>query len=190
MPSFKQVRVIANSGTPFGRRVASDMTENERNKHIQNAQDVIAALNLEPHIEGGYYRRTFQADDQPMIEIAGGQRYLMSSIYYLLSREAPVGHFHLNRSDILHYYHLGDAIQYSLIFPDGTLKNAGQCLQLHVAGGVWKASQLMDGSAGFGLISEAVSPGVDFADMEMSSQRKLREQFPEHSELFEKLAQE
>jgi predicted cupin superfamily sugar epimerase len=42
------------------------MTENGCNKNIQNTQDVIAALKLEPHIEGGYFRRTFQTDDQPM----------------------------------------------------------------------------------------------------------------------------
>ena len=116
---------------------ASDRTENGRGKHIPNAQDVVTALNLEPHVEGGYYRRTFQTDDQPRVETAAGQRYLMSSIYYLLTRETPIGHFHLNRSDIVHYYHLGDAIKYSLIFPDGALETvvmgsdiiAGQCLQ-------------------------------------------------------------
>lgn len=64
---------------------------------------------------------------------------------------------------------------------------AGQCLQMHMPGGVWKASQLTDGLVGYGLISEAVSPGFDFADMEMGSREKLGEQFPEHSELIEKL---
>jgi hypothetical protein len=35
----------------------------------------------------------------------------------------------------------------------------------------------MAGSAGFGLISEAVTPGFDFADMEMGNRQKLSEQF-------------
>ena len=64
---------------------------------------------------------------------------------------------------------------------------AGQCLQLHVPGGIWKASQLTNGLAGYGLISEAVTPGFDFADMELGNQQQLTEQFPEHTELFEKL---
>lgn len=160
------------------------------------AADVIAALNLELHTEGGFYRRTFQSDHLAMLETERGQRYVMTSIYYLLTKESPIGHFHLNQSDIVHYYHLGDAIQYSLIFPDGTLKTvvmgsdilAGQTLQLHVPGGVWKASQLTDGLAGYGLISEAVSPGFDYADMALGNLQKLGEQFPEHSELFVKLA--
>ncbi|UVM53095.1 MULTISPECIES: cupin domain-containing protein [unclassified Pseudomonas] len=174
------------------------MTKEGLDTHRPDALAVVAALNLEPHMEGGFYRRTFQADHRAMVETEGGRRYLLTSIYYLLTRDSPIGHFHLNQSDIVHYYHLGDPIQYSLISPDGTLKTvvmgsdviAGQCLQLHVPGGVWKASQLMDGSAGYGLISEAVSPGFDYADMELGTRRKLGESFPEHSQLFEKLTQD
>ena len=159
---------------------------------------IIAALDLQPHQEGGYYRRTFQSDQHPMIATPQGHRYLMTSIYYLLTEESPIGHFHLNQSDILHYHQLGDAIRYSLIYPDGTLKTvvmgsdilAGQQLQLHVPGGVWKASQLENGSAGFGLISEAVSPGFDYADCEMGVREKIRVKFPEHLELIERMTRD
>jgi predicted cupin superfamily sugar epimerase len=159
------------------------------------SEALVTALNLEPHVEGGYYRRTFQADQQPLVETANGPRYLMTSIYYLLTTESPIGQFHWNRSDIVHYYHLGDAIEYSLIYPDGKLETvvmgsnviAGELLQLHVPGGVWKASRLVTGSAGFGLISEAVSPGFDFADMQMGDRQMLGEQFPQHSKLIEQL---
>ena len=81
---------------------------------------------------------------------------------------ATMGQFHFNQSDILHYFHLGDAIEYSLIHADGSLQTlvmgsdvlSGQQLQLHVPGGIWKASRLLSGSNGFGLISEAVSPAA------------------------------
>lgn len=157
--------------------------------------EMIKALGLEPHIEGGFFRRTYQSHDQNMVQTPGGQRHCMTSIFYLLTQDSPLGHFHLNQSDIVHYYHLGDPIQYMLMFPDGTLQTivmghdilAGQCLQLYVPGGIWKASRLMQGAAGFGLISEAVSPGFDFADMEMGDRQKLGQQFPEHRALIEKL---
>lgn len=162
------------------------------------SEGVIRALNLEPHAEGGYFRRTYQADHRDMLETANGSRYLMTSIYYLLGEQSPVGQFHFNQSDILHYFHLGDAIEYSLIHADGSLQTlvmgtdmlAGQLLQLHVPGGIWKASRLLDGSNGFGLISEAVSPGFDFADMEMGDRQKLVEQFPQHRTLIEKLTRD
>jgi predicted cupin superfamily sugar epimerase len=167
-------------------------------KVTQNAMktaQLIKSLELEPHIEGGYFRRTYQSDGQTMVTTCGAQRHCMTSIFYLLTQDSSIGHFHLNQSDIVHYYHLGDPIQYTLIFPDRTLKTivmgndilAGQCLQLHVPGGIWKASQLMQGPAGFGLISEAVSPGFDFADMEMGDRQKLGQQFPEHWVPIEKL---
>ncbi|MGC6369817.1 cupin domain-containing protein [Pseudomonas sp. K2I15] len=167
-------------------------------RSLQNAPDLIAALGLEEHEEGGYYRRTFQSGRQVPAETEhGGQRHLMSSIYYLLTQDSPIGYFHLNHSDIVHYYHLGDALEYNLIFPDGTLQTVvmgsdvsnGQLLQLHVPGGIWKASRLMNGASGYGLISEAVSPGFDYADMEMSNRQKLTAQFPEHRALIEKVTQ-
>jgi len=67
---------------------------------------------------------------------------------------------------------------------------AGQQLQLHVPGGIWKASRLLEGSNGFGLISEAVSPGFDFADMEIGNRAKLMAQFPQHGALIEKLTRD
>ncbi|AWM92347.1 cupin [Pseudomonas sp. 31-12] len=174
------------------------MTNNVFKTVVPGVDALIAALDLEPHTEGGFYRRTFQSDRHAMVETDSGPRYLMTSIYYLLTQDSPTGHFHLNQSDIVHYYHLGDAIQYSLIFPDGSLKTvvmgsdviAGECLQLHVPGGVWKASRLTDGLSGYGLISEAVSPGFDYADMELGNRQKLSEQFPKHSQLIGELTQE
>lgn len=163
--------------------------------HKPNAQAVISALELEPHVEGGYFRRTFQADQRPMLETERGERYLMTSIYYLLTEQSPIGRFHFNESDILHFFHAGDALEYTLIFADGSLQTlvmgsdilAGQLLQMHVPGGIWKASRLLDGSNGFGLISEVVSPGFDFADMQMGHRQKLTAQFPQHRALIEKL---
>ena len=163
-----------------------------------DAQDVINALDLEAHIEGGYFRRTYQSDHRASLETSTGPRYLLTSIFYLLTEQSPVGQFHFNQSDILHYFHLGDPIEYSLIHADGALQTvvmgsdilAGQHMQLHVPGGIWKASRLLDGPHGFGLISEAVSPGFDFADMEMADRGKLTAQFPQHRALVEKLTRE
>lgn len=159
---------------------------------------IIRTLDLQPHLEGGYFRRTYQADHRDPLETRSGPRYLMTSIYYLLDQRSPVGQFHFNRSDILHYFHLGDAIEYSLIHADGSLQTlvmgadilAGQLLQLHVPGGIWKASRLLEGENEFGLISEAVSPGFDFADMEMGDRQKLTQQFPQHRTLIERLTRD
>ena len=157
--------------------------------------ELVDALGLENHVEGGYFRRTYESGHRPMIETKGGKRFLMTSIYYLLTESSPIGHFHLNKSDILHYHHKGDPIRYYLIQKDGTFETvilgqdvaAGQRLQLHVPGGVWKASELLQGTHGFGLISEAVSPGFDYEDMTLGTKAQLTDQFPEHASLFDEL---
>ncbi|WP_405691933.1 cupin domain-containing protein [Streptomyces sp. NBC_01185] len=149
----------------------------------------IETLGLEEHTEGGYFRRTFQADHRPRVPTPAGDRYTLTSIHYLLTRRSPIGHWHLNRSDILHFHHHGEPITYHLLFPDGRHRTAvlgqdpgqGQLLTLAVAGGVWKASHLTDGD--HGLISEAVAPGFDYADMTLARAQDLLQTFPQHEEL-------
>ncbi|MFI1782875.1 cupin domain-containing protein [Streptomyces rubiginosohelvolus] len=153
------------------------------------AEHWIEALGLEEHVEGGYFRRTFQADHRPRISTPAGDRYTLTSIHYLLTRGSPVGHWHLNQSDILHFHHHGEAITYHLLYPDGRHHTAvlgqdphrGQLLTLAVPGGVWKASHLTQGD--HGLISEAVAPGFDYADMTLGQEADLLESFPEQAEL-------
>jgi predicted cupin superfamily sugar epimerase len=148
-------------------------------------QEVISSLQLEPHIEGGYFRRTYCSAQR--IDTDARPRALMTSIFYLLTDDAPCGRLHRNRSDILHFWHAGGAMRYWLIDPEGTLHNvdlgpdlaAGEQLQLLVPGGWWKASELLRGE--FGLLSEAVSPGFDFADMTLADRDLLATTYPQHA---------
>lgn len=161
-----------------------------------SVEELVRELGLEAHVEGGYFRRTYAAENHPRVATPGGERYSLTSIFYLLTRESPTGHFHRNRSDIVHYFQLGDPITYYLLHPDGRLETvvmgqdvaAGQRLQLTVPGGIWKASSLGEGPHGYGLISEAVSPGFDYADMTLGDAAALAEAFPEHADLVRRLA--
>ncbi|MDA3868797.1 MAG: cupin domain-containing protein [Gammaproteobacteria bacterium] len=155
-----------------------------------NKQTLIKTLNLEPHpSESGYFKRTYTS---PLnVHSPAGVRPSLSSIYYLLSDDSPVGFLHKNRSDIIHYFHGGGAIRYWIIHPEGRLETAtlgsdlaqGQTFQLTVKGGCWKASELISGE--YGLISEAVSPGFDYGDMELADAADMRRRFPA---LFEAIA--
>ena len=163
--------------------------------HSSKAQALIKSLKLEAHVEGGFYRRTFQADHRPLIKTENGERYHMTSIFYLLTSQSPVGHFHRNRSDIMHVFQKGDPITYYLIYPNGHLETRvlggdvtlGHELQFVVEGGVWKASQLNEGGE-FGLITEVVVPGFDFDDMTLADAATLGMQFPKHEKLIHRLA--
>jgi purine nucleoside permease/predicted cupin superfamily sugar epimerase len=163
------------------------------------AAELIDALDLEGHVEGGYFRQTFKADHRPKIGGIGGERVLMTSIYYLLSAEFPIGHFHKNQSDIMHYFHTGDPINYYMLNPDGTMQNVvlgpdptqGHQLQMMVKGGTWKASKVsLNGDYGYGLIGEAVAPGFEYSDMQLGKTSDLLEEFPQHTKLIVELSRD
>ena len=160
------------------------------------AAELVEHLGLDGHVEGGFFRRTY-ASDYTLLTEDDRERLTLSSIFYLLAAESPIGHFHLNQSDIVHYFHLGDPITYYLLHPTGELETTvmgsdvrrGQVLQLTVPGGVWKASEIpSNGSHGFGLISEAVTPGFEYDDMPLGYRDVLVAQFPQHDTLVKRLS--
>lgn len=139
------------------------------NPSIPTTEQLIQSLDLQEHpLEGGFFRRTYQSSRE--FNTPTGRRKLLTSIFYLLTTENPIGYFHSNRSDIVHYYHLGAPLEYTLISPEGEVSRfilgsdilRGQQLQLTVKGGWWKASRLLSGH--YGLISEAVAPGFEYED--------------------------
>lgn len=149
-----------------------------------NRDQLITALQLEPHpLEGGYFRRTYESN----LRHGEGDdaRSSLTSIYYMLTLESPIGFLHRNRSDIIHYFHSGQPITYITVSPAGLLTenilgmdiDKGQRPQLLVPGGFWKASALTTGE--YGLISEAVSPGFDYRDNELATTDHLKELAPE-----------
>jgi len=143
--------------------------------------EIIQLLGLKQHVEGGYFRRTYQSPSNKM-----------SSIYYMLTDDSPIGFLHKNKSDIIHYHHAGSALRYILLFPDGRLEDKilganlaeGHLLQLTVNGGCWKATQLLDGE--YGLISEAVSPGFEYSDMQIADEELIKKLFNDKFEYVEK----
>lgn len=150
---------------------------------MSEAGRLIARLGLERHPEGGWFRRIHTSDQT--LDTAQGPRAQVTSIHYLLTADEPLGRLHRNRSDILHYLQGGGPVEYRLLDEttgrlDRVVLGHGvdQRLFLHVPGGVWKASQLIDG-ADHALVSEAVVPGFDFADHAFAD-AALLQRFPQH----------
>lgn len=140
---------------------------------------IIQSLELTPHIEGGYFRRTYESG-----HTTDNNKRAMSSIYYLLTNDSPIGFLHQNKSEIIHFFHAGSPIKYTLISPEGEVTTQvlgpdlmqGQRFQLVVKEGYWKASQLLKGS--YGLISESVCPGFEYADMKIASKQQMLTSYP------------
>ncbi|WP_372346304.1 cupin domain-containing protein [Streptomyces sp. KL116D] len=137
-------------------------------------RDWQSELGLEPHGEGGYFRRIYTGPSQ--MATPHGPRPSASSIYYLLDERQPSGLLHRNRSDILHFLVDGGPLEYVTVAPDGTLTRTllGPADErfLLVPGGWWKASRLV-GGARHGLVAEVVTPGFDYADHEFATRAVL-----------------
>jgi predicted cupin superfamily sugar epimerase len=110
---------------------------------------------------------------------------MVTSIYYLLTKEHPIDYLHVNKSPIIHYFHGGSTVTYYLINPDGQLEThylglnvrAGEKPQLIVPGGYWKTAVLLQGD--YGLIGEAVAPGFEYEDMAIATTTEIKSNFPE-----------
>jgi hypothetical protein len=76
------------------------------------AKEIIRLLDMQPHPEGGWYRRTFE-------DVAvDGARPASTAIYYLLEAEQMSAWHRVDAVEVWHY-HAGAPISLSLSPPDG-----------------------------------------------------------------------
>ncbi len=127
---------------------------------MADAASVIAALDLAPHPEGGWYRETWRA---PAV---AGERAAGTAILFLLDA-GQRSHWHRVDATELWLFHAGTPL---------TLELAGETVRLGpdpladrqqavVAPGAWQAAVAGDGWA---LVGCVVVPGFDFAGFELA----------------------
>lgn len=134
-----------------------------------SAADLIAALSLEPHPEGGWYRETWRAEAAP------GERASATAIHFLLEAHQR-SHWHRVDAAELWLWHAGWPLTLSMTQGDSgpvstiTLGGdvlAGQSPQVLVPPGWWQAASP---KGGWVLVSCVVSPGFEFSGFELASQ--------------------
>lgn len=131
------------------------------------ARAIIAAMKLEPHPEGGWFRETWRADAHP------GERATATAIHFLLEAHDR-SHWHKVDATEIWLWHAGAPLTLS-IAPDGHAPAsdirlgpdvlAGEAPQGIVPAGHWQAAQPI---GGWTLVSCIVSPGFDFAGFELA----------------------
>ena len=164
----------------------------------QDPQYYISKLGLEPHPEGGYFKRTFESQeqitDQELTVHFEGKRMLYTSIYFLLTSN-DVSHFHRLQSDELWYYHAGSPLSVHMIDENGEytehklgldLEN-GEVPQVLVPKNTIFGSSVKDRET-FSLVGCMVSPGFEYQDFELFTQEELLLKYPEHKEIIVKIA--
>ena len=130
-----------------------------------------AELRLQPHPEGGWYRRTWASGSR--VETAAGGRAAATLILFLL----PPGEqsaWHRVSSDEVWLWHGPDPVVLETggdgdePQPEERLVLDAEHPQALVAGGDWQRTLVSQGEA---LVSCVVSPGFDFADFTLQDQQ-------------------
>ena len=159
---------------------------------MHTIEQLIEALQLEPHPEGGFYRSTIR--DEEKLQLARGERPLYTSIYFLL-RSQDISHLHRLQSDEVWYYHGGSALTIHMIHPDGmyeakklgvNIANGEQPQILVKKGTIFGSS--VEAEDTYGLVGCMVAPGFDFVDFELFTQQELIELYPQHEGIIKKMA--
>jgi len=130
-----------------------------------DAREIIEALGMQRHPEGGWYVETFRDGN-------GGTRGHSTAIYYLLEA-GECSHWHRVRdaAEVWHFY-AGDPLL--LRISDGTTTETvtlgtdlakGQRPQAVVPANAWQAAEPL---GRFTLVGCTVAPGFDFASFEMA----------------------
>jgi predicted cupin superfamily sugar epimerase len=146
-----------------------------------SVESVIAALQLQPHPEGGWYREVFRSD--LTIPLPRGTRATCTSIHFLLAA-GTCSAWHRVRSDEVWVHHDGAPLELHLLDDAGrhTLHvlgrdhAAGQEPSAAVPAGVWQAAAPR--GDGYALCACVVAPGFDFADFAMPARAELLRAFP------------
>ena len=157
------------------------------------ADEIVAALGLAPHPEGGFYRETYRASDviprEALPPRYAGARAASTAIYFLL-RRGEISALHRIASDELWFFHLGAPLTVHVLAEDGTHQAirlghdlaGGESPQAMVPAGAHFGARI-EGGGDYALVSCTVAPGFDFADFELPARSELLARFPEHQTL-------
>lgn len=165
----------------------------------------IEKLQLERHVEGGYFSRSYQSEDAV---ITVSDRYDTSSdkkttstrsagsaIYFLLEKQDFSAWHKLKSDEVWHFYTGDSAIkihcldengnytQYSLGNPN---LDSDAEFQVVVRAETWFAAELIN-KQGYALIGCTVAPGFEYQDFILADRENLSDKFPQHAKIIKLL---
>jgi len=129
-------------------------------------QQLIDALNLQPHPEGGYFCEVSRSSQQVFSSSAGSDRAACTDIYFLLAAGQKSLWHRVLHDEIWHLYE-GAPLRLLQMPADCSameeiVLNAEQCRFKHlVPGGCWQAAESL---GEYTLVGCTVAPGFDFRD--------------------------
>ncbi len=135
------------------------------------AREIIAALKLDRHPEGGWFRETYRAAPVAKQGIGSG-RGASTAIYYLL-QVGEKSHWHKVDADETWHFYAGEPLELALSADGKTTQRlvlgndlvASQAPQIVVPAGVWQSARPL---GAFTLVGCTVAPAFEFAGFTMA----------------------
>jgi hypothetical protein len=166
----------------------------------RSAEYWIEELQLQPHVEGGYFRETYRAEEgirkEHLPPRYGSNRPFSTAIYFLL-KSGEVSKFHRLRSDEIWHHYDGSPLTLHVIDLEGLLQrlslgpsaDRGERFQAVVRAGWWLGAEVADPDS-YCLAGCTVAPGFDFKDFELGRREELLTAYPAYREIILKLTSE
>ena len=136
------------------------------------ALDIIQRLDLQPHPEGGRYRRVFESQRKVSRAGTAEERLALTSIIYLL-RAGEQSDWHRVASDEAWHFYEGAELALTSALPDGSGAEVLRLGPLHdgvrpvhvIPAGHWQRARSL---GDYTLVGCSVGPGFDFADFTLA----------------------
>lgn len=138
---------------------------------MPRSDDLIHALGLQPHPEGGSYTEIFRSTALVAPRDGRGDRAALTTIYFLLTK-GQRSRLHRVTSDEAWHFYEGDPLE--LVIVDSSFSKServtlgrldGDTRPAHVVpAGMWQAARPL---GAYALVGCTVAPGFDFADFSM-----------------------
>jgi predicted cupin superfamily sugar epimerase len=142
------------------------------------AAELIAALGLAPHPEGGYFREVYRSASRVQPAGRRSERRALTTIYFLLVAD-EVSRWHRVSADEVWHYYEGDELE--LLTADeefeevtrtmlGRKERSAFDLVHIVVANRWQAARTL---GSYTLVGCTVAPGFEFEDFQMLRDRPL-----------------
>jgi uncharacterized protein len=141
--------------------------------------ELIAALDLQPHPEGGFYRQMFRSEVQVTPLDRRGLRAALTTIYFLLPKGSFSRWHQVASDEVWHLYEGGplellelgaseESVVRHRLGPVGSGSDAPVCT---IGAGIWQAARPL---GDYAFVGCTVGPGFDWADFRLLADDHVR----------------
>ena len=161
--------------------------------NFESAASWIERLQLNRHIEGGWYKEVYKSVITLKVNGETAERSICTHIYFLLEKN-DFSSLHRIRADESWHFYTGTPLTIYEFEPSGNLiqhqlgndPSKGCLPYCVIQNGHWFGARI-ESEGAFSLVGCTVSPGFKFADLELAKAEDLFRRYPKHAKLIGEL---